>query len=116
MARGLFAAFALGSLACASSANTCDARGGVWYASAVDPRLPGSCVMPAVDTGNPCTEHGHCESGWCACSDEKKADGTPVHDGGAMTGVCPSFPLRKEDGVVCTVEGGTRRNEGLRIE
>lgn len=104
------------AIACASSSNTCEMRGGRWYPSAVDNRLPGSCVMPAVDAGNPCTEHEHCEAKWCACSDERKADGSPVHDGGPMTGVCPSFPARPEDGVLCVVEHGTKRTQGLQVE
>jgi hypothetical protein len=111
-------AFVLGlaASACASSANTCAMRGGRWYPSEIDPRLPGSCVMPAVDAGNHCTEHQHCEAKWCACSDERKPDGSPIHDGGAMTGVCPDFPARPEDGVLCVVEHGTKRAQGLQVE
>jgi hypothetical protein len=115
MLRWVFVITAITLGACAST-HLCVERGGQWYASAVDPRLPGSCVMPAVDSGNPCTEHDHCGAGYCACSDERRADGRPIPEGGAMTGVCPSFPLRAQDGMVCTVEGGSKHEQGLRIE
>lgn len=93
-----------------SQTDMCERRGGKWYDSVLDPRLPGSCVMPAVDVGNPCTEADHCHAGYCACSPANAKEGTH------MTGECPEFAVKKEDGWVCAVSNGIAHREGVRVE
>lgn len=93
-----------------SKTNMCEARGGKWYDSVLDPRLPGSCVMPAVDVGQPCTEAEHCHAGYCACSDPAAKDLSH------MTGVCPEFAVKPEDGWVCSVSNGIKHQQGVRAE
>lgn len=105
-------AFVIGMIfgvAC-SNTNLCTNRGGVWYDSVLDARRAGSCVMPAVDVGQPCTEADHCQAGYCACSDPAAKD--LAH----MTGQCPEFPARKVDGWLCSVSNGIKHQRGLQVE
>jgi hypothetical protein len=95
-------------LACAQT-DMCERRGGRWYDSVLDPRLSGSCVMPAVDVGNPCTEAAHCQAGYCACAEA-------TTEGALMTGVCPEFAAKKSDGWLCTVSNGVAHPQGLQVE
>lgn len=109
---GMVVAGAIGlvvGVAC-SHTDMCERRGGRWYDSVLDPRLPGSCVMPAVDVGGPCTEAAHCQAGYCACIDPRARDGTH------MTGECPEFAAKREDGALCVVTNGIARAEGLRVD
>jgi hypothetical protein len=103
-------AFGLGIGVACSQTDMCARRGGQWYDSVLDPRLPGSCVMPAVDVGNPCTEAAHCQAGYCGCSDPR------AKDGALMTGDCPEFPPTKKDGWICAVTNGVAHPEGVRVE
>jgi len=108
IAIGVVFSFAAG-VAC-SQTDMCARRGGQWYASVLDPRLSGSCVMPAVDVGQQCTEAAHCHAGYCACFGPKTTEG--AH----MTGECPEFAPTKADGWVCTVTNGIAHPQGVRIE
>lgn len=66
--------------------------------------------MPAVDVGQPCTEGAHCQAGHCECDKPNTPNGTH------MTGACPEFALKKEDGAICVVTNGIARAEGMRVE
>lgn len=97
-----------------SAAQTCTTRGGRWLASDIDARLPGACIMPAVDVGQSCTDAEQCQAGYCACPfDEASA---AIRDGGSITGECPEFPARPTDGWLCTVDHGLKREKGLLAE
>lgn len=95
--------------AACSKTDLCEGRGGRWYDSVLDPRLPGQCVMPSVDVGVPCTEAAHCQAGYCACSGSPK-------EGDHMTGECPEFAATKADGALCHVTNGIAHPGGLLIE
>lgn len=95
-----------------NAAALCKNRGGEWFASELDPRLPGSCVMASVDAGQACTEPYHCLAGWCACSDGPEAGGV-LPERAAMVGTCPAFPPRKGDGWMCSVDGGHKHTRGV---
>ncbi|MBX7083545.1 MAG: hypothetical protein K1X88_30330 [Nannocystaceae bacterium] len=99
-----------------NAAKLCEDRGGVFFDSELDPRLPGSCVMAAVDAGQQCTEGYHCLAGWCACSDGAYGEGAELPESASMVGTCPSFPPRKGDGWHCAVVGGHKHKRGVIAE
>ena len=104
-------AIALGFVAGCSAAQTCTTRGGRWLVSDIDARLPGACVMPAVDVGQQCTHAEQCHAGYCACPlDEASAS---IGEGQTITGECPEFPARPSDGWLCAVDHGLKREKGV---
>jgi hypothetical protein len=110
----IFCVIAALFLTACSAAQTCTTRGGRWLVSDIDVRLPGACIMPAVDVGQSCTHAEQCHAGYCACPFDDAA--AAIRDGGSITGECPEFPARPSDGWLCSVENGLKREKGVLAE